>query len=209
MQLKLASAFVLGLACLLMSGCASAGERPEPAISSVPSFSGPHAALFSELYGQSSDDFSKSVLKDEKVTDQERREALERFRACLDGHGVVLGNFDDVSGGYDYTMKSGGEIRDSDDANVEGCGADSGFSVVDLIYRETRSNPENRDFSEIMVACLKQADAVAPEYSISDFEREYPEGSVALLRPELRDTREDPVVLCQNDPLGLVLGGSE
>lgn len=78
------------------------------------------------------------------------------------------------------------------------------MSAVDYLYFMMHSNPENRDFGELLVECLLRERAVPPSYTIADFHREYPLDQVTLLPKDERWAGKDPVMLCQNDPLNLM-----
>ena len=202
---------VFGASILTLAGCgADAASQPASSNDGEPNFTGAFAALLTEEYRIAPQGFAQDVLRDGKVNDQERSEAVERFRTCLSENGTTLVKFDDFDGSY--TLDVGSEVKTEEglqdsDSSDQKCYIDSGLSSVDFVYREMKSNPENRDFSEIMVECLLKAKAVPASYSKADFEREYPQDKVAVLRPELTRTSEDPVMICQHDPLGLVAGG--
>lgn len=188
-----------------LSGCAAQeAEQPESA-KDTPSFSGPWASVFAHEYEATTSDFARQVLADGKITEAERAAVIERFSDCLTQNGLTLKEYR-VDGSFQIDINDRAEEDDPSKAKMPGCRDTSGINTIDLLYQDMRKNPENRNKSEIMVECLLKAEAVSEGYTVADFDREDPSGKVTLLRPELKETAKDPVLLCEKDPLGILSG---
>lgn len=210
---RILAAGMLSVTVSLLVGCASVADaQPTSGAPDMPKFTGPFAIMLEDEYQIAPAGFARDVIRDGRVTDQERAETVERFRTCLAEVGTNLISFDDQNGSYELSADNSitsEEGMQASDASDQKCYVDSGLSSVDFVYREMRANPENRDFSEIMVECLKKAQAVPEGYTQADFDREYPAGEITLLDPDLQHTPDDPVMICQHDPLGLVNGAQQ
>lgn len=201
--LKTVATFIVLVATL--SGCAAQESEQPGNVKGEPSFSGPWATVLAQEYESTTSDYGRQALEDGKISEAERAAAIERFRNCLTQNGLTLIEFRD-DGSFEIDINDKTEEDDPSKAKMPICRETSGLDTIDSLFQEMRRNPENRNISEIMVECLLNAKAVPESYTLADFEREYPLDEVTLLRPELKNTRTDPVHLCESDPLGLITG---
>lgn len=175
----------------------SATATPTPSSPGGPTFTGPYAALLTERYAKSNSSFERDALADGKVTDAERAEMIERFRACLSSTGHRLDSFK-KTGAREITALNPDEDAETGRKQIESCEKHAGVNTVGLIYSAMATDPENTDLVPKIVACLKKHGLVGPGYSRSDYQRGLP------TFPDAK--RNDRVTQCNDDPLNLTKG---
>jgi hypothetical protein len=188
---------------VLLSGCAAdqdagpASNEQNTSLQDLPEFKGPWASTFKENYAAARSPFERSVLKDEKITDQELSETLDRFTACLEDYGHYDVKIREDSS---FTFQSPDNASsDETQQQVSECSAESGEGAIASLHAYIRINPDNLDVDTIMAECLVRKKAVDPSYSASDFAADAPEQSF----PYLSGHGSSDFVACNADPLGL------
>lgn len=171
------------------------GPTSKPYTGTVPAFSGPYADDFTSTYRSSKSDFERSVLKDNKITDQEMSEARDKFKKCLTSRGFTNITFS-ASGAFSVDAPNG-EANPQTEALVKACSESSGEAGIGSLYTTIRRNPENINENEIMAKCFTDAGLVDPGYTAKDYERD---SSDENFLDSLGD--RTAVEKCMNDPLG-------
>ncbi|QIM18290.1 hypothetical protein G7066_05815 [Leucobacter coleopterorum] len=204
--LTLMSLPLVGAICvtaLLLSGCAStevdgsSKKQVGTEESDVPDFSGPWATNFSAAYAAAESDFERSVLEDEKITDQELAETLDRFTTCLEAYGHYDIKIKEDSS-FTFQSPENAESKETE-KQVTQCSAESGEQHISSLHAFIRINPDNLDVDTIMAACLVKKGAVDPSYSAADFALDAPGQTFPYLSGHGASDFTD----CNADPLGL------
>jgi hypothetical protein len=192
---------VLSAALLLgMTACSSAAASKrqfEPALEG-PAFSGPWAAEFASAYDRAADDFSRSVIEDGVVSEQERSEMIDRFTRCVADLGYGIDEYA-LDGSFHLTFAPD---TDADAAyeDVKGCSRSSGETEIGALYSWTHRNPDRADETVLIVDCLVRSGVVPSSYSTSDYAND-------ALRDDYPFAEEDAgreaLKRCRIDPLGV------
>ena len=132
-------------------------------IPDMPDFKGPWAEDFRYAYARAADEKIRDYLRDEVITEAEKQEVTEAFRNCMVSRGLTFDDFDD-GGSYSFGFAA---VSNPEEANeiADNCEDETGvFEVVNL-YFSIRANPENKDRTPEIVACLVRAEVVPPDYT--------------------------------------------
>ncbi|WP_285115012.1 hypothetical protein [Leifsonia sp. fls2-241-R2A-40a] len=113
--------------------------------------------MFSTTYDEVTSPAQRAALTDGKISDQEYAYFRQQIVSCLAGIGV------------EASWKDGSVLDYSQPPSVSNddigrCNKSGGLDVIALRDAILR-NPDNKDESEILVACLKRVHAVAPSYT--------------------------------------------
>lgn len=191
--LVLSATLLLGL-----TACSSptASERQsEPALDR-PAFSGPWASEFAASYDRATDDFTRSVIEDGTVSEEERAEMIDRFARCVADLGYGIDEYA-LDGSFHLTFAPD---TDADAANedVKGCSRSSGETEIGALYSWTHRNPDRADETTLIVECLIRFGVVPPSYSTSDYANDvsnddYPFAEEDAGRAALEGCRFDPL----------------
>ena len=186
----LSTLFLLA-AAVTLSGCSSADEPTK--------FEGPWAAEFAEHYERANDEYTKAVLSDGVITEQEIAETIDRLKACLDSSSITMTEYE-FDGSYQTTFPPS---LGNDKANdiVEGCSRTSGEALIGSLYTWVQRNPQHQDENQMIVDCLINEGAVAPGYRVEEFLADATADKFPFTVVEAagRETLAD----CQADPLKL------
>lgn len=191
-----ASSCVMALA---LCACSPEETPVTTSFEGAPSFTGPWAAEFTDALTGSTDDFVRSVLADEVVTDQELSETRDRFSGCLSGFGVTDISFE-ADGGFSMRSPEG-MSQDAVSERVDACSEESGESTVGALHSWVRRNPQNLDEDTILAACLVRKEVVDPSFSAEDYASA--DGDLPYLDSVSAGVGDAVFALCNNDPLGL------
>jgi len=198
---------VAASSCVLALALCACSPQKTPVTTSfegAPSFTGPWAVEFTDALARSTDDFVRSVLADEVVTDQELSETRDRFSGCLSSFGVTDISFE-ADGGF--SMRSPDSMSsDAVSERVDACSEESGENTVSALHSWVRRNPENLDEATILAACLVREGVVDPSFSAEDYTNA--DGDLPLLESVSAGLGQAAFMLCNNDPLGLFAPGS-
>ncbi|TFC48917.1 hypothetical protein [Cryobacterium shii] len=189
---SLAVAGLLLVAGTLLTACSATGST-----ASVPS-SGPWASEFAENYKRADSDFTRSVLVDGVISEQEFAETIDGFRRCLRSHEISISDYRfDGSFRTSFPPELG-----NDQANTltKGCSRSSGEDLIASLYTWVHRNPKNVDETRIIVDCLIRSGVVSTAYKVDD----YLAGAIADKYPfsDEKSGRE-ALETCRMDPLGL------
>jgi len=94
---------------LVLSSCSSPsidGDKTNVDVltdSDSPVFEGAYKTEFFQTWEEFPDPFIRGVIQDEQVTDQEWVEIVDRFRICLEGHGLSLDEYQE-DGAYSFSL---------------------------------------------------------------------------------------------------------
>lgn len=205
-----AAAIALGVAAACLVGCTVVGNPPVAPMRSddvfdpsepPPAFAGPYAAEFSEAWRGADLAFVRDVLYDESISDEEWAEVGTRMESCFAQYGMTFLGFE-ADGSYGVDP---GEV-DSDRTQelLAACEAQSGERWLSYLRDALRTNPENRDFFELVAACLVAAGAVAQGYEGEDYRVDIATGDVPLIDPV---GGRETASRCNADPLDLIDAG--
>lgn len=189
--------FALILISFSLTGCAS----PAQTTVQMPAGAGQQFSWTAEMQrikNTTADDFVKKVLDDNKISDQEYAEMVNRFRKCLIAGQVTMSEFR-FDGSYDFSFP---DNMSSDEAHqvTTSCSRLHGEGEVGYLYTGMRRNPESRDDDQIIAECLIKTQVVAPSYTGATYLAESLKGIYSFT-----DTVKGPGALkkCKMDPLGL------
>lgn len=196
----------LPIVCLvvaLVAGCGSSGgksathtdaQTDSAEAGSAPEFTGPYASEFKDAWVQSKSDFVRSVIADQKISDQEWAATVQRLSACLKTKGLTFKGYQ-VDGSY--SVDNGQLSPDEANAALLPCELQSGEHWVGFLRNQLVENPNNTPVGEIMAACLMRLKVVGPGYTKDDYMRDAPTGSFPYLN---RKTGEQDFWRCNANP---------
>ena len=123
----------------------------------------PYASQFEQARSESTTDFQRDVLDDDVITEEEFREVRQRYVDCLADAGIRAEALAD--GSYDMPDGLQGKNADADMA----CATKTVIPVESLYYT-IRSNPQNEDFSALIVECLQAKGVVDDAFAKEDWD---------------------------------------
>lgn len=139
---------------LVLSGCA---EAP---------VDGPYSAEMEAAAAAATSEFERDILSDGLISRSEYEEATSRYVECLGTNGYPASRVDqDGVYAYEITGKADGEAWDA--INGE-CRLET-VEIIEPLYVDSVVNPENKDFFDLVISCLKAHDLVEPTFSKEDF----------------------------------------
>jgi hypothetical protein len=189
--MKIPGAVPLTALCLVLTGCSSDGTRVE--------LEGPWATEFETEYRNAPSDFVRDVLRDGAITDSELAEMVQAFRKCLKASSIELKTWrPDGSYNIHFDEELGSAAAND---TVTRCSKQVGEDSISSLYHFVRMNPDNQDWTKILVTCLIDAGVVGETYTSSDYLRD------SRLQPfPFRDPERDKPLFdqCTADPLGLL-----
>ena len=168
-------------------------SSPLPDGAEVPEFTGPWAGDFERAYRLSTSELQRTVLSDGQVTEQENLALQDAFRSCLEARQFTEIEFED-NGGFTVRPPDGDDM-DATNAVVTAC-QDVELGEASALYFHIQRNPGNANEPEIMVACLARQGLTPPGYTVDDYLRDSPAGSLPF------DTDDIKFSECNADPLG-------
>jgi hypothetical protein len=198
---------VVALAAVVMAlvGCTqpAAGPSTSPdgsfdASEAPPAFSGPHASLYIEAWGDADSSFVRDVLRDETISDQEWAEVVSRLSACFSRNGVEFLGFESSG---EYGVDAGSVAADRVQELFPMCERESGESPLGYLRNHILINPDGRDLDELILECMTREGAVAPDYTIDSFRRDYEHLTFPYI--DMVDG-EKTFWACNSDPLDLI-----
>lgn len=125
---------------------------------------GPYAAEFAQARQNAVTDFQREVLSDDQITDAEFREVRQRYVDCLSGAGMKATALPD--GSYEFELAPTGE----QEAAERRCSDETTY-VIEPLYYLVQVNPDNEDFSALIVECLRQQGVVDDVFTKEDWDR--------------------------------------
>ncbi|MFC5337287.1 hypothetical protein [Leucobacter denitrificans] len=190
---------IAGIASFVLIGCSSTDTNSIPIPDGI-SFSGPHAETFEEVWKRTTSDFSREVIKDQRITDQEWAETKSRMEQCISDTGMTLDSIDEDGG----TLVSFNSVPPSlGGEKVDECSMSSGLDDIGFLRYQLITNPNNIEPSIIMAECLVRAKVVEPSYSAAqyleeiDLVSESHPGISYVVDPEIG---YDALITCSDDP---------
>ncbi|WP_282824856.1 hypothetical protein [Gulosibacter sediminis] len=198
-----AIATCVGLA-LVLSGCTATAEEPhqdlvdttENLSTEAPEFSGPWASEFTAAYQKAPNAQVREYLADEEISEAEKQTLTESFRTCLAAQGVTFDDFNE-DGSFEFTFE---ESVGPDNANTiaDECSASEGVDTAISLYYSIHANPENKDQSVDIAACMVRSGTVISTYSAEDYK------SSPLSDYVLGDEAAaiEAVQMCESNPTG-------
>lgn len=142
-------------ALVVLAGCGVAKSE---------SAAGPYAALFVQAREAATSQFERDVLADDKVTRAEYEEAVQRFVSCVEDLGAQV-TLQDQDGYYIYAI--GANTAAYDEAAVV-C-APGTKALIEGLYVDTLTNPDNVDFDELIAQCFVEVGLVEAPFTGRDF----------------------------------------
>lgn len=163
---------VSALLAVSLIGCSDAGNDAKKTGSraqqdvDVPDFSGPWADLFRSAYSAATTDLQRTILADEKITDQENNEVRTAFVSCMAGFNVQveLQERDSIK-----SQAPAGMTDEKYEEISKECRTETSSQISGLYFQINR-NPENKDEFAIMADCLSRSGLVEKGYSAKDYE---------------------------------------
>ncbi|TRW44399.1 hypothetical protein [Georgenia yuyongxinii] len=125
----------------------------------------PYAAEFEQARNQATTDFQREVLADDTITDAEFREVQQRYVDCLADAGIQAVAHE--NGSFDVSADLSGN---NSAADVERkCSRDTHMPISGL-YLAMHINPNNEDFSKLIVECLHKQGVVEENFTKDDWD---------------------------------------
>lgn len=109
-------------------------------------------------------DFERSVLADGEITRAEYEEATQRFLDCVNDQGASVATLD--QGGY-FIYEISGDLDLYDEISDE-CRIGTN-DLIETLYVDQITNPDNVDFEELTVDCLVRAGLVEEGFTVAEF----------------------------------------
>ena len=151
-------AAVVGALLLIAEMAACSAESPGGG-------SGPYAAEFEQARRNAVTDFQREVLSDDQITDAEFREVRQRYVDCVADAGMHV--VAQPNGQYDF---SPGPANAEQEAAERRCSDETTY-VIEPLYYLLQVNPDNEDFSALIVECLRQQGVVDDAFTKEDWDR--------------------------------------
>jgi hypothetical protein len=148
------------LALAVLVGTSSCAE-PAPKVKS-----GPYSAEILAAAKTANSDFERKILADGEITEAEYEEAVNKTIACTADHGFQVSKTR-TSSGYNYDMvgSTAGDKAFSD------CSAKFS-STIESFYNSQVVNPNNGDFWDLVLKCLKRKEVVPADYTRAKLDQE-------------------------------------
>lgn len=172
------AALILTGATMWLSACSAAGPIA-PADRAIaddtqtllarPDFSGPYAAEFAEAWDESANEFVRSVIADQEISDAEWAELGSRMTSCLAQWGIEFRGFGERG---DYTTSPGPLGDDETERVLETCERETGEQWLHLLHLSLRTNPENIASEILITDCMVRNGIVARGYTKDDYLRD-------------------------------------
>ncbi|MBC9954150.1 hypothetical protein ICM05_05745 [Leucobacter sp. cx-42] len=142
----------------------SSEETDYSHVPDMPDFKGPWAEDFRYAYARAANEKIRDYLRDEVITEAEKQEVTEAFRNCMVSRGLTFDDFDD-DGSYSFEFAA---VNNPDEANeiANNCENETGVFEVVSMYFSIRANPENKDQTPEIVACLIRSGVVPRDYTV-------------------------------------------
>lgn len=140
-------AAVTAFALIVLTACSTDSSQE---------FDGPYGARFTEALSRATSDFEREVLADGNVTRAEYEEAVHRFTGCMEDSGNHV-TLIDQGGYYVYEYRQGAGAEEAFERCAEGT-----TRLIESLYHSLVANPENQDWDEVTLACLKREE-LAPQ----------------------------------------------
>ncbi|MDO4887409.1 MAG: hypothetical protein Q3979_01700 [Actinomycetaceae bacterium] len=181
-------AAIAALPLFILSACSKGSATDSP------SFEGPWAQEMKKAYEETTSDFAREVLARGEITGDDMSRAQKDASSCLRAKGFAKVGFDD-NGVVSYVAP-----KDRDEAaideDISSCQATSGYDVLSHLYFQIRSNPDNEEWEELVVRCLRARGAVGGSFDVDDY--------ATLLEAGGRQAvDEEALSECETDPLGV------
>ena len=162
---------VSALLAVSLIGCSDAGSATKDTgpraqqDADMPAFSGPWADLFRSAHSAATTDLQKTILADEKITDQENNEVRTAFVSCMAEFNiqVELQERDSIK-----SQAPSGMTDEKYEEISKDCRAKTSSQISGLYFQINR-NPENKDEFAIMADCLSRSGLVEKGYSAKDY----------------------------------------
>ncbi|MFJ6678614.1 hypothetical protein ACIQLK_05720 [Microbacterium sp. NPDC091382] len=126
---------------------------------------GPYADLIAQARDQATSQFERDVLADGEITRAEYEEAIQRFVTCVADEGATV-KPQDQAGYYVYAIE--GDVALYDKA-ADKC-APGTKALIEGLYVDMLTNPNNRDYDELIAECFVKAGLVAAPFTKSDLQ---------------------------------------
>lgn len=201
------AAAIGGIVVLALAGCSGTPSVEDSGPPSddrsrsappAPSFTGPHAEHYLDAWNDTNLDFVRDVIRDERVSDQEWAEVVERMDRCFAGLGIDFLGFEPDGG---YAVHPGDMDPDLANDNLAVCELESGEAWIGLLRSEAAINPEGLDFDQLVLDCMIDRGAVDSSYALEEYRRDYVSTSFPYIDPI---SGEQIWSDCHRDPLSLL-----
>lgn len=126
----------------------------------------PYAEMFAQARELATSQFERDVLADDQITRAEYEEALQRYVSCIEDQGARV-TLQDQAGYYVYAI--GGDVAAYDEAAAE-CALGTN-ALIEGLYVDILSNPENKNMDEVIAQCFVDAGLVEAPFTSDDFTR--------------------------------------
>jgi hypothetical protein len=146
------------LVLALLAGAAACSAGPEP----TDAFTGPYGAQMRAAYESATDPAIKAALADGKITRAEYEAAVQRYVACAADKGVTI-TLHDQYGLYVY------EVAQVPGADAALAACTPVIQTIESLYASITTNPQDLDWNDVVVGCLRRAGLVGPDYTGKQF----------------------------------------
>ncbi len=186
------------LLVLVLSVTFSSCSVAEKDAADTPKFTGPWASEFSEHYLEASDDFTRTVLSDGKITEQEFSEMMTKFTDCLAASSITISPYQ-FDGSYNMQF---GDALTSEAAHEisTNCSKKSGEDLIGSLYSWVHRNPAKENEQSILAECLVKRGVVSSGFSERDYSESMTSGKFPFADEKAGN---DALQECRLDPLGL------
>jgi hypothetical protein len=116
--------------------------------------------------------FERQVLADGTITKAEYQEAVHRYVACAQDHGLVFDAAIQTSGLYQYSLS--GQTAASATSRqpvLDGC-ARGTTALIEPLYGDLVQNPNKKDLMLVFAECFVRKGVAPHGYSSGDFKRD-------------------------------------
>ncbi|MDR1355353.1 MAG: hypothetical protein LBJ43_03710 [Propionibacteriaceae bacterium] len=191
-------AFVVLLAGVLGVSACTADTPSTPQISpgavNTPTFTGPWAYEYKSAFNQTANFPNiKEILFDEEITTDEILSVAAETEACMVAGGARYAEMS-LYGGFGIGYPPGSSEREMSaiDTNATWCEGTTGWSLIQPLYTNSRSNPGREDWSTLMAGCVVRM-GIRPEgYTGEEYRRDYVDGGFTLESLAWSACKSDP-----------------
>jgi len=143
---------VIGALAAALAGCAEESHSDSP-----------WAAEFEHARQEAVTDFLHDVLSDDVITDEEFREVRQHYIDCLGDAGIKAEALD--NGNYNVYTNMSAKQEEAERT----CSAET-IAVIEPLYYAIRYNPQNQDFTKLMLECLRKGGFVDDTFTGADWQ---------------------------------------
>lgn len=148
---------------------------------------GPYAERIRNAIAESTSDFEREVLEDGVVTRAEYEEAIRLFTTCTEDAGYSV-DLIDQGGYYAYSQTSVPGATEAFDSCAQGT-----TFHIEGIYYSSVANPDNRDWDEITLECLKREGLAPSTLTITQYLEALTKAGSSGVSADLPFSLDDPI----------------